>query len=91
MAGKQSKGGHTQSTAPTGWAFIGRPPHEGVTVRWKLGDPVAYVLRGKKIGDDSMNNILATIPVLPAGWTDSAEIRAVWARWAREQGQGTCG
>lgn len=79
-----SKGGYTASTAPTGWVFIDRQRHEGFTIRWKRGDPVAYVLRGKRIGDDSMSNILATIPVLPGGWTDLAEIRAVGVRWGRE-------
>lgn len=80
------RGGFTPSTAPTGWVFLDRYRTDGVTIRWKRGDRVAYVLEGRRIGDYTMTGILATIPVLPAGWTDLAEVRSVGRRWAREQG-----
>ena len=46
--------------------------------------PVAYVLSGKKLGDHGMADVLGTIPVLPAGWTDLAEIRLLGQRWVRQ-------
>lgn len=78
------RGGFTASTAPTGWVFIDQHRHYGYTIRWRRGDTVAYVLRGKRLGDHGMADALGTIPVLPQGWTDAAEIRAVGKRWAQE-------
>lgn len=78
-----SKGGYTPSTAPTGWVFIDRHRQEGFTIRWKRGDSVAYVLSGQRVGDHGMADVLGTIPVLPAGWTDLAEVRALGRRWVR--------
>jgi hypothetical protein len=75
------KGGHTPSSPITGWAFIDRHRHDGYTIRWRRGDAVAYVLSGKRIGDHGMADVLGTIPVLPGGWTDLAEIRALRRRW----------
>jgi hypothetical protein len=43
---------------------------------------VAYVLSGRR-DDHGMNDLLDTIPVLPAGWTDHAEVRQLGERWMR--------
>ncbi len=70
-------GGFTPSTAPTGWVFLDRRRAGGVTIRWKRGDSVAYVLSGARVGDHGMTEVLDTLPVLPGGWTDLAEVRHV--------------
>ncbi|HET9254767.1 MAG TPA: hypothetical protein VFO16_06145 [Pseudonocardiaceae bacterium] len=44
---------------------------------------MAYVLSGRRIGDHGMGDAPGTIPVLPGGWTDLAEIRGVGKKWAR--------
>lgn len=69
-----------------GWVFIDR--HSGYTVRWKRGDPVAYVLSGNQVGNHSMSGVLGTIRVLPAGWTDLAEIRSLGLRWVHQRSTG---
>lgn len=46
---------------------------------------MAYVLRGNQVGDHSMADLLGTIPVLPAGWTDVSDIRGLGRRCVREQ------
>jgi hypothetical protein len=76
-------GGFTSSTAPTGWVFLDRHRRDGFTIRWRRGDPVAYVLAGKQIGEHGMTEVLATVPVLPAGWTDLTEVRQLGQRWVR--------
>jgi hypothetical protein len=43
---------------------------------------VAYVLNGRR-DDHGMHDLLDTIPVLPAGWTDQAEVRQLGERWMR--------
>jgi hypothetical protein len=43
---------------------------------------VAYVLSGRR-DDHGMHDLLATIPVLPTGWTDQAEVRQLGQRWIR--------
>jgi hypothetical protein len=78
-----SRGGATPTTAPVGWVFLDRHRHDGYTIRWRRGDSVAYVLAGKRIGDLGMTEVLATISVPPAGWTDLAEIRLLGQRWLR--------
>lgn len=78
-----SKGGVTPKTAPVGWVFLDRHRHDGYTIRWRRGDAVAYVLNGKRLGDHEMIDVLGTIPVLPGGWTDLAEVRVVGRRWGR--------
>jgi hypothetical protein len=78
-----SQGGFTRSTAPTGWVFLDRHRTNGFTIRWKRGDQVAYVLSGQRLGDHGMAEVLGTIPVLPAGWTDLAELRTLGQRWMR--------
>jgi hypothetical protein len=75
-------GGFTPSTALTVWAFFGRGDAPGFTIRWKRGDPVAYVLSGRR-DDHGMHGVLDTIPVLPAGWTDLAEVRQLGWKWIR--------
>jgi hypothetical protein len=77
--------GYTASTAPTGWVFLDRHRGDGITIRWKRGDPVAYVLGGQRLGDHGMKELLDTVPVLPVGWTDLAEIRQLGQRWTRRR------
>jgi hypothetical protein len=77
------KGGFTPSTAPTGWVFIDRHRANGFTIRWQRGDRMAYVLSGRRLGDHGMTEVLGTIPVLPAGWSDLAELRTLGQRWMR--------
>lgn len=81
---KGAKGGAVPTTAPVGWVFLDRHRHDGYTIRWRRGDAVAYVLSGKKLGDHGMVDVLGTIPVLPVGWTDLAEIRSLGQRWIRQ-------
>jgi hypothetical protein len=77
------KDGRTPSTAPTGWVFLDRHRADGFTIRWKRGDRVAYVLSGKRLHDNGMTELLGTIPVLPVGRTDLAELRTLGQRWMR--------
>ena len=70
-----------RSTPVVGWVFFDRHRQDGFTIRWKRGDRVAYVLSGKQVGDHGMNDVLGTIPVSPAGWTDHSDIRALGRRW----------
>ncbi len=70
-----NKGGFKPSTAPTGWVFLDRHPADGFTIQWQRGDQMAYVLSGQRLGDHGMIEVLGTIPVLPVGWTDLAELR----------------
>ncbi len=77
------KGGFTPSTAPTGWVFLDHPCEDGFTIRWKRGDRVAYVLSGQRLGDHGMAKVLSTIPVMPVGWTELAELRTLGQRWMR--------
>jgi hypothetical protein len=66
-----SRGGARPSTAPVGWVYL-----EGrYTIRWRRGDPVAYVLGGGQMGDHGMAGVLDTIPVSPSAWTDLAQVR----------------
>ncbi len=44
---------------------------------------MAYVLSGHRLGDRGMAEVLGTIPVLPTGWTDLAELRTLGQRWMR--------
>lgn len=41
---------------------------------------MAYVLEGQRIGDHTLTGVLATIPVVPTGWSDLAEIRQLGQR-----------
>ncbi|HET9253730.1 MAG TPA: hypothetical protein VFO16_00830 [Pseudonocardiaceae bacterium] len=81
-------GGYTPSTAPTSWVFLGRPRVGGVTIRWKRGDPLACVLGGHRVGEHGMSHVLDTIPVLPGGWTDLAEIRQLGQKWLQATSAG---
>jgi hypothetical protein len=84
--GRRHQGGATPKTALVGWVFLDRPRHEGYTIRWRRGDPVAYVLHGHRIGDHTTTaGVLDTIPVAPTGWTDLAEIRSLGQRWLRQR------
>jgi hypothetical protein len=73
--------GAAPQTALIGWVFIDRYHRDGITIRWRRGDPLAYILPGNKLGDHSTTNVLGTIPVQPAGWTDHNEIRHLAQRW----------
>jgi hypothetical protein len=76
------KGGFAPSTAPTGWVFFDRRRADGFTIRRK-SDRLAYVLSGQRLGDHRMAEVLDTIPALPVGWTDLAELRTLGQRWMR--------
>jgi hypothetical protein len=78
-----SRGGAKPSASLVGWVFLDGYRAAGFTIRWRRGDRVAYVLSGQRVGDHGMTDILGTIHVLPAGWTDLAEIRRLGQRWAR--------
>jgi hypothetical protein len=82
VSDQKGGGGVTPRTAPTAWAYFGRGRSPGFTIRWKKGDTVAYVLSGRR-DDHGMHDLLDTIPVLPAGWTDQAEVRQLGERWMR--------
>jgi hypothetical protein len=79
----KAKGGVRPARHPTGWVFLDRHRAGGFTIRWQRGDGVAYVLSGHRVGDHGMADVLGTIPVSPAGWTDLAEVRALGQRWTR--------
>lgn len=67
--------------ALTGWVFL----EAGFTVRWRRGDPVAYVFRGDQLDNHGKAGVLDTIAVSPAGWTDLREIRQVGQRWVQRR------
>ncbi len=72
-----SRGGAAPRATPVGWVQL-----EGrYVIRWRRGDPVAYVLGARQIGDHGMAGVVDTIPVPPTGWTDLAEIRQIGERW----------
>ncbi len=71
-------------TALVGWVFINRHHRDGITIRWRRGEPLAYVLSGQRVGDYGTADLLGTIPVLPAGWTDHGEIRHLAQRWQQQ-------
>lgn len=83
---RSGRSGTTPRAAPVGWVFLDRHHHEEVTIRWRRGEPVTYVLHGQRIGDDATTTgILDTIPVAPTGWPDLAEIRLLGQRWLRQR------
>ncbi|MGH3871333.1 MAG: hypothetical protein ACRDSR_07430 [Pseudonocardiaceae bacterium] len=51
------------------------------TVRWRRGEPVAYVLGAQQVGDHGMAGVVDTIPVSRSGWTNLAEVRQAGQRW----------
>jgi hypothetical protein len=71
--------------APVGWVFINQYRSGGITIRWRRGDPVAYILPGNKLGDHTTTHILGTVPVHPSGWADHTEIRHLAHRWHHQQ------
>ncbi len=76
-----SRGGATHSAAPVGWMHL----ESRYTIRWRRGDPVAYVLGAQQMDDHGMAGVLDTIPVSPSGWTDLAEVCLVGQRWLHRQ------
>ncbi|MGH4025777.1 MAG: hypothetical protein ACRDRV_14470 [Pseudonocardiaceae bacterium] len=87
-----TRGGAAPKIPPVGWVFVNprlfsdnRYP-EGVTIRWRRGDAVVYVLHGQRVGDHATEEgVLATIPAPSAGWTDLTDIRSLGTRWLRRQ------
>lgn len=76
----------TPKTALVAWVFLNHLRREGITIRWRRGEPMAYVLHGHRIGDHTTTaEVLDTIPVAPTGWTDLAEIRLLGQRWLRQR------
>jgi hypothetical protein len=80
-----SPGGAAPRTAPVSWVYLARHRHDGYTIRWQRGDPVASALTGNRLDDHGITEVLDTIPVLPAGWTDLVEIRRLGERWLRSR------
>jgi len=80
-----SRGGAAPKTVPVGWVFLYRAHEECVTIRWRRGEPFAYVLAGNRLGDHTSTGTVGKIPVASAGWTDLAEIKLVGQRWLRQQ------
>lgn len=76
--------GYTQDSA-SGWVFLDRLRKDGITIRWRRGEPIAYALEGKRVGDHAAAGILDKIAVGPAGWTDLTEIQLLGQRWLRQQ------
>lgn len=83
---KKSRSGTPPTAALVGWMFLDRHRREGFTIRWRRGERKASVLNGQRTGDHTTADVLATIPVVPTGWTDLAEIRLRGLRWLRQQG-----
>lgn len=78
-------GGAVPKTEPVGWVFLDRYHPDGITVRWRRGEVVAYILDGKRLGDHMLVGVLAKLSVSPAGWTDIADIQTLGQRWLRQQ------
>ena len=57
----------------------------GFTIRWRRGDPVAYVFQGQQLDNHATAGVLDTIAVPSAGWTDLAQIRQVGQRWLQRR------
>ena len=89
-----SRGGAMPMTSPTAWAYL---PSGNCTIRWQRGDNVAYIFEGKQLEtypDEPLRvEVLATIPVLPKGWTDLAHARRTGENWVKTRRQRcqTCG
>jgi hypothetical protein len=66
-----------------GWVALPAPEPWGCTLRWCRGEPVAYVLRGQRVGDHGMAEVLAEVPVSGRGWVDLAEVRTQGEAWLR--------
>lgn len=79
---------------PAAWAYL---PLGNCTIYWKRGDKVAYIFEGKQLeaypDGPQRAEVLATIPVLPQGWTDLAHVRLTGENWvkARRRRCHTCG
>ncbi|MDQ3151516.1 MAG: hypothetical protein M3R63_07305 [Actinomycetota bacterium] len=59
--------------------------HNGYTIRWRRGDPVAYVLAGQQLFSHQTMDVLDIITVSHSGWTDFAEVRLTGQRWQRQR------
>lgn len=75
--------GTSTHAAPVGWVYLrgGVGVPEGYTIRWRRGEPVAYVLAGKQLSSHAVVDAVATVEVPPHGWVDWAHIRAHGQRW----------
>ncbi len=75
--------GTSARAALVGWVHLrgGAQVPEGYTIRWRRGEPVAYVLAGKQLSSHALTGVVATIQVPPHGWIDWAHIRAHGQRW----------
>ena len=79
-----SRGGAMPMNSPTAWVYL---PSADCTIRWQRGDKVAYIFEGKQLDtypDETLRvEVLATIPVLPKGWTDLTHVRLTGEHWVR--------
>ena len=80
-----SRGDAVPQTASICWVFLNRYREDGFTIRRQRGEPVAYVLDGKRVGDHTMTGVLAKIPVATAVRTSLAEVRLIGQRWLHQQ------
>ena len=62
-----SQGGATPKTALVGWVFLDHHRADGFTIRWRRGEPVAYVLEGKPVAVKS-NETVDLTGLAVAGW-----------------------
>ena len=81
--GVRKAAGASTHAAPMGWVHLRGGAHnpEGYTIRWRRGDPVAYVLAGRQLSSHALNDVVTTVEVPPRGWVDVAEIRSHGQRW----------
>jgi len=81
-----SRGGAAPAYHPTAWAYL---PSGDCTIRWQRGNTVAYIFEGKQLEtypDEPLKvKVLATIRVLPKGWTDIAHVRRVGEAWVKDK------
>lgn len=83
-----SRGGAMLMTSPIAWAYL---RSGDCTIRWQRGDKVAHILPGQQMDaypDKRLRKeALATIPVLPNGWTDLAHVRLTGENWVKANRQ----
>jgi hypothetical protein len=64
----------TPKALPVGWVSLDHRHADELTIRWRRGESLDYVL---------MVDALGTILILPAGWTDLVAIRRFGQRWVQ--------
>ena len=79
-----SRGTTMPMNSPAAWAYLSSGQ---CTIYWRRGDTVAYIFDGKQLDaypdEPPQAEALATIPVLPRGWTDLAHVRLTGENWVK--------